>query len=335
MTIKRQDDQVLRFRKRIIYIFGSIGLLSVSFNLIVGILTPDTDSNNKLVRLVVAVGGLFLWPPLLVLGRFNKIRQAGVLFCFIGALLVSVSQYYLSTDLFIPILYVLVIIMASTLIRPVATAFYGLMLVLLSGGINIWLISHLPTSTPEAVISTRWINSFILFAVLLASTGLLYSFSDTLGRVSGSFRRQADELARLNATLQRQREVESQIAAQIRDLTGTLSQVFTVQNSTGQRQAVIISDVAATTQELDAAARRIADNALSVATVAEKAQRSVEVGQEAAYQGVNAIAAMRERVQDISHNMRTLTFQLERSTRSSVSSGRLPTRLICWLLTLR
>jgi methyl-accepting chemotaxis protein len=123
---------------------------------------------------------------------------------------------------------------------------------------------------------------------------------------------QATEFTRLNTDLQSLRQLEAATAQQVNHLASMLSRIYRQHDFTSQEQAELVRQVAVTIQEMDAATRRIAENAMTVATVAEKAQHNAEVSQQAAYQGAEAISAVGQRVQDISENMRILTLQIER-----------------------
>lgn len=300
-------DYSLRFRKQVMYGFSVAGFIGNSFYLFLAFQLNLITGPQAPVRIATNITILVLWIVLAILTRYNKLTWAGSLFCVVATIGVSASFLNGGLDFYAPVLYFVVVAMAAAYLSPATTAFYGVLCTTLYISISVWLISRLPIAPAE-----KGVNVALLSLALLALTGLLYGFSRNLGNLLRSSRQKTEELARLNSILQYQRQEDVQIAAQISRLTVLLNEIFEEQNENSQRQATTVSEVATTSQELDAAARKIADNAFSVATVAEKAERSVAIGQQAAYQGVGAIGAMRERVQDISDNMRTLNQQIER-----------------------
>lgn len=304
------NQQIVKYQKRMIFFFGGFASLASITGVIMILLgvVPTVDQSSWLG---LTVASAVLWIILMGLAYFNKVFLVGILFCISSTSVIGVAHRVLPADYNIYVFYLLNLVLATTFISPLASGLYGLGLMILFVGISVWNI-YSPLQVSHLMTDALWYNTILFGAVLFCCAILLFTFNSALSRLLQSFRGQAEELSRLNTTMQRQRDLEGQIILQVSDLTSALGLVFREQNDTTQRQSNIISDVATTTQELDAAARRIADNALSVATVAEKAQRSVEVGQQAAYQGVTSIAAMRERVHDISENMRTLTSQIDR-----------------------
>ena len=310
METNRQGPQIAVYQRQMVFVFGFSSWLGslLDFILIWQNVVP-TSEQDTWIRLGIANAAL--WLVLMGLAFFNRVALVGISFCVLSTLLTAYAQRILPPDYSIYVLHLLSLVLATTFITPIASGLYGVALTVVFVGVSAWNITD-PLSASAVPTDTLWFNTIGFGIVLFGAAALLVTFNSALSRLLQSFRSQAEEMARLNSTMQRQRDLEGQIILQVSDLTSALSLVFREQNDTTQRQSNIISNVATTTQELDAAARRIADNALSVATVAEKAQRSVEVGQQAAYQGVTSIAAMRERVSNISENMRTLTMQIER-----------------------
>jgi methyl-accepting chemotaxis protein len=258
---------------------------------------------------------IILFVALFVLTFLDRVTLAGWVFCSVATLSLSFSMFnqsspnqYIGLESYVSTVFILIIVVAAAFISPFAAILFGTITTTAYISISSYLIGQLPGPVP----ALRGANVAILALVMVGTTVLLFGFSSSLGRLLRAARAQTDELGWLNRTLQHQRQLQAQTARQINELTASLSVIFREQNNASQVQATMVNDVASTTQELDATARKIADNALSVATIAEKAQKSVEVGQQSAFQGVGAISAMRERVQAINDSMRTLDQQIER-----------------------
>jgi methyl-accepting chemotaxis protein len=305
-----KTDYVTVFRKRVLYAFCTMGLIGTTVNLI-GTLSGLTTSNALTIpRILNNVLLLAMFSGVIILTRRGKLELGATIFCGVGTFGTTLALLNLGETVFpaLPVIYLLTIVMAATFTSPLITSIFGTICVLAYLGLNIYLISQSTTPVPVE----RGTNIAIFTLMLVSTTGLLAGFSYSLNRLLRDTRQQTDLLTRLNRGLQKQRNMQGNISHQIKSLTQTLDTLFEEQTSTNMEQTSLVSEVATTTQQLDAAARRIADNALSVATVAEKAQKSVELGQQAAQQSVTSIATMRERVQDINENMNTLNQQIER-----------------------
>lgn len=313
--MKQETDYISQFRKRVMYFFSGLGLIGTIVSLVGGFF-PVTQAGEINVRsLLIIIILIVLFLVLFVLTRLNRVTLAGWVFCTVATLTMSFSMFnqtgpdqYIGLDSYISSIFLLIIVVAAAFISPFAAILFGIITTAAYIAISSYLISQLPGPVP----ALKGTNVAILALVMVGTTVLLFGFSNSLGRLLRAAREQTGELGRLNRTLQHQRQLQAQTARQINELTASLSVIFREQNSASQVQATMVNDVASTTQELDATARKIADNALSVATIAEKAQKSVEVGQQSAFQGVGAISAMRERVQAINDSMRTLDQQIER-----------------------
>lgn len=315
MAIADAKDYVNNYRKRIFYIICSLGLVGIIVNLSFGFFSSNLTQTQTTGRVINSTLLIIMFMGCLALTRINRVSWAAMIFCTMGTLgtTFGIFNYSLNNPLaglesFFSIFYIVIVVVAYTFITPLAGAIFGSVGLVFYLSITTFIIIQSPVNVP----AEKGVNIAIFSLILFSITGLLYGFSENLSRMARETRQQSEQLNRLNRFLQKQRSMESQLSHRINELTGTFTLVFSEQNLTSQEQSNLISDVATTTQELDAAARRIADNALSVATVAEKAQRSIEVGQQAAYQGVTTIASMRERVTDINESMRTLNQQIER-----------------------
>ncbi len=307
MVLRPEENFILDFRKRVLYTFATMGVIGNIVNLAGGFFSVSSDQ-QQLSRLGINAALLVMWIILIFLARRNRVELAAMIFCTFSTISTSLGYANIGLEVYTPVFYFLPIVIAAAFLRPSATLFYGLLTTALYIGVSAWLIANSSASVP----ASQGANIAILALILIATMILLFGFSSSLGRLLRAAQHQTAELARLNTVLQHQRQTDGETAHQVNELTSTLSVLFHEQDLTNQEQATMVAQVATTTQELDAAARKIADNALSVATVAEKAQRSVEVGQQAAYRGVSAISLIRQRVQDISDNMRTLNQQIER-----------------------
>lgn len=305
-----RTDYITVFRKRILYAFCTMGLIGTFVNIGGSIFVANFSSTFTPTRMLNNLLLVAMFIGVIILTRRGKIGLAAIIFCAVGTF--GTSLAFLSVDINVfsalSVLYLLIIVVAATFTSPLATGIFGAICISSYLGVNIYLLANSGTPVP----TERGTNIAIFTLMLFAVTGLLSGFSYSLNRLLRDTRQQTDLLTRLNRGLQKQRNMQGNISHQIKSLTQTLDTLFEEQTNTNLEQTNLVGEVAMTTQQLDAAARRIADNALSVATVAEKAQKSVELGQQAAQQSVTSIATMRERVQDINDNMKTLNQQIER-----------------------
>jgi methyl-accepting chemotaxis protein len=313
--MKQETDYISQFRKRVMYFFSVLGLIVTIVSLGGGFISLDQGGIINIRNLIVNIIIIVLFVALFILSWFDQVTLAGWVFCSVVTVTMSFSMFnqtgpdqYVGLESYISSVFIIIIVVAAAFISPLAAILFGIITTSAYVSISIYLISLLPGPVP----ALKGVNVAILALVMIGTTVLLFGFSNSLGRLLRSAREQTDELGWLNHALQQQRQIQAQTARQINELTASLSVIFRKQNNASQVQANMVNNLASTTQELDATARKIADNALSVATIAEKAQKSVEVGQQSAFQGVGAISAMRERVQAINDSMRTLDQQIER-----------------------
>jgi methyl-accepting chemotaxis protein len=306
--MQEQLNYTHQFRKGTMYTIAVLGFFGNLAQLAWQFFGENLSPDQQITRLIIDLLVILLMLILFWLTYKNQVMAAAWVFCTVSTITLSVTLFNLGLVSYFPVLYVLVIVIAATFISPRSSIFFGSVVTGLFVGISFWKVSRLPSPVSVDI----WANLAILTLVLIISTIILSGFSRSLGRLIHSVTQQANELARLNQNLQHLRQVEATTAQQVNHLTGTLSAIFKEQDLTSQEQARMVRQVAVTTREMDTAARKIADNAITVAAVADKAQRNAEVSQQAAYQGATAISAVRQRVQDISENMRVLTLQIER-----------------------
>ncbi len=299
-------DHELRFRKPVMYTFGILAVIGNTVNLLGSFFENASSSSQRVSFLssntiIIAVG-----LAMIGLTRFGKVKWAALLFCSIGTASVSFNLVKLGPDSLITTFYIVIIVIAAAIISPRAAVFYAIVILGLYISLSVWLISQMPAPVPPQ----KGASVAILSLVIIATTGLLYTFSNSLGQVVLATRQQAEELRRLNQTLQQQQTLEAHTARQISVFTGTLSNLLQEQALTSQTQSTMVTEVAVASQELDAVARKIAENARAVASTAGQAQDSIQLGQRVAAQGVGAIATMRQRVQEINENMHMLNEQI-------------------------
>ncbi|MDB5081837.1 MAG: hypothetical protein JWP00_3761 [Chloroflexi bacterium] len=306
--MQEQLNYTQQFRKSAIYALVVLGLMGSLVQFVWHFFWDNPSSEPQLIRLALNLVLVLVMISLCWLTLTNKLVQAALVFCIVSTFTLSIYLVNLSLDSYFPVLYGLVILIAATLLNPRSSIFFGALVTVLYVAINTWKISQ--SARPVPVESGA--NTVILALVLIIATIILSGFSSSLGKLIYSVTHQANELARLNQNLLHLRQVEATTAQQVNELTGKLSMIFKEQDLTTQQQATMVHQVAVTTQEMDTSVRKIAENALTVAVVADKAQRNAEVSLQAAYQGATAISAVRQRVQDISENMRVLTMQIER-----------------------
>ncbi|HEX2913460.1 MAG TPA: methyl-accepting chemotaxis protein [Chloroflexia bacterium] len=297
------------FGKPVMAAFGLLAIIAGIAELSLALFFNSSSFNNgNQAQIVLALLLLLTGLVVLVLLGLNKLNQAAFLFCASGLIFTTVAVGVAGLDSLVPVLYFLVLVVAAALLSPLAVLLFGLSGTVCYVGISFWLISRLPAPLPL----DKSINILLLSLVLSLASLLLAWFSRNLRHLIYSAEKQVREISELNQALQSHRRSEAVTARQVSELSGMLSELIREQDTSSYEQTRMVTDMAATTQELEAAARRIADSAMSVATVAEKAQHSVEAGQSVASQGVEAIELLRERVQEINLNMQGLSRQLAR-----------------------
>jgi methyl-accepting chemotaxis protein len=294
-----------KLRKRAILTISLLALLgnisSVGL-VIIGITGRFDPVRNSGSIAIVSVSILAI-----ILALFDRVATAATLFCLVAVGAISLAVNHNGIISPSAILYFLVIIVSGLLISPIAEIVFGLLSAGSYLGVAIYLISNTPN--PPASYGS---NVALVTAVLIITSSVLFLFTNNLNRIASSARSQAEELEKANRLLMSRRELELETTHQVGQLSETLGELFSKQSTANEEQVELISEVASTTQELDAAARRIANNALSVSTMAEKALKSAEAGQHAALDGVDAIGSLRTRVENIAQSVRYLNNQIER-----------------------
>jgi methyl-accepting chemotaxis protein len=304
--MQEQTTYNLEFRKRTMFtlvglsLAGALGVLTWLF------MGSDPFEADTLLGMGYCLVIILVMAGLLWLTFYNRLVLAALVFCSLWS--VSISYSLLNYDLltYFPVLYLAVILVACTYLSPRGAFFFGTLVTVLY--VAVCVVKANRGNTESGLF---W-DTVLLTLILFGATIILAGFRGSLKRLFNSVSRQADEFTRLNGDLQHLRQIEAVTAQQVNHLASMLSRIYREQDETAQEQAEMVRSVAVTTQEMDTATRRIAENALTVASVADKAQRNAEVSQQAAYQGAAAISAVRQRVQDISENMRILTLQIER-----------------------
>lgn len=299
------EDYNLRVRKRVIITVAILTILGQG--VYVGYQSYNLGQKFTLERLTASGPVIVVAFIALLLSIFNRVRVAGYLYCLVGVFGVSYGVYSFGINTIIPILYLMVIIIAGVLITPTAVIIFGGLSTLAYVGVSIYSISRM--TNPDS--SLGYYTALAATIIIIASSAL-YLFSSNLSKIAASARQQAEELRRANQRLITQRQLEIETNIQISNLSDLLAQISHQQNLSTTEQVNLVTEVASTTQELDAAARRIANNALTVSTMAEKALKSAEQGQSAAQDGVMAIAGLRARVENITQSVRYLNSQIER-----------------------
>lgn len=304
--MQEQPIYNLEFRKRTMFTLVGVSLTAALAALIRLIMGSNPLEAGSLLSMgyclaIIVVMGALLW-----LTYYHRLVIAALVFCSVWS--VSISYSLLNYDLlaYFPVLYLAVILVACTFLSPRGAFFFGILVTALYVAVSI------VKANQGKIESDMFWDTVLLALVLLGATIILAGFRGSLKRLFNSVARQADEVTRLNGDLQHLRQLEAVTAQQVNHLASLLSRIYRQQDVTAQEQAELVRQVAVTTHEMDTSTRRIAENAITVASVADKAQRNAEVSQQAAYQGAAAISAVRQRVQDISENMRILTLQIER-----------------------
>ncbi len=295
----------LRLRKRLIYTVALLTILGNGIRVGVQIYNTGTfDASKSIGTISISLAAIIA----ILLTAFNRIRVAGSIFGVVGVFGVSAGIYTTNLNNSIPILYIMIIIISGALIAPFAALIFGILSTASYLGVAIYLISNIPGKAPIELGS----NVALVGTVLIVSSFVLFLFNNSLSRIAAEGRVQAEELRRTNEQLLLQREAELGTNQQIQDISEQLGIIFEKQNEATEEQVMLVNEVASTTQELDAAARRIANNALTVSTMAEKALKRAEAGQGAALDGVMAITSLRSRVENITQSVRYLNSQIER-----------------------
>ena len=304
--MQEQATYNLEFRRRTLFFLTGASLLAALFALI-----WELMDNNPFQGLALTVMGYSLLIIFIMLGLMwltynNRVVAAALVYCLVASASISYCLLNFNLLALFPTLYLAVILVASVYLSPQGGLTFGIFVTALYVGITIL------KGSPQGDTGQLFWNTVLLSLVMLGATFILSGFRGSLRRLFLGVAQQATEFTRLNADLQSLRQLEAATAQQVNHLASLLSRIYRQHDETSQEQAELVRQVAVTIQEMDAAARRIAENAMTVATVAEKAQRNAEVSQQAAYQGAEAISAVGQRVQDISENMRILTLQIER-----------------------
>ncbi|MEI7554969.1 methyl-accepting chemotaxis protein [Candidatus Chlorohelix sp.] len=283
----------------ILTIIGNVTPLAVNF--------LNNDGSINIGRISGSLGIVFIAILAIILIRYNRVELAGIFYCTIGLLSVTFGVYNGGLSSNIPILYFVIIVVAGAIISPIAVFIVGIASSLAYLVVAIYLLSQVQNPAPSYGISIALVSS-----ILILGSAVLYIFSFTLDRIATSARHQANELKDANERLLEQRKLEIETSLQINVLSEALAELFKRQNTATEEQVLLVNEVASTSNELDAAARRIANNALSVSVIAEKALKSAQTGQEAAQDGVTAIATLRNNVENITYSVRYLNTQIER-----------------------
>jgi methyl-accepting chemotaxis protein len=243
----------------------------------------------------------------IILTWYNRVELAGIFYCTFGLISVTFAVYNGGLSSNAPMLYFVIIVVAGAIISPIAVLVVGFASSFSYLIIALYLLNQIENPT-----STYGTNIALISSILIIASAVLYIFSFALDRIASSARYQANELKDANERLLEQRDLEIETSRQINVLSEALAELFKRQNTATEEQVLLVNEVASTSNELDAAARRIANNALSVSVIAEKALKSAQTGQEAAQDGVTAIATLRNNVENITYSVRYLNTQIER-----------------------
>lgn len=296
----------LTFRKRTMYSLAGLSLVAALVGLIVFFMRNNSFEAASLLGMGYCLLVVFTMGGLLWLAYFDRVVVAALIYCTVGCASLSVSLLNFDLADYFPVLFVGVLIVAGTFLSPRGAFFYGVFITGLFVGVSIARANQ-GRGDPDMF----W-NCVLLAGILLGTTFVLTGFRGSLRRIMLRAISQTGEVNRLNSDLQHLRQLDATTAQQVNHLAAKLSRIYRQQDETAQDQAELVRQVAVTTHEMDTATRRIAENAVTVASVADKAQRNAEISQQAALQGAATISAVRQRVQDISENMRILTLQIER-----------------------
>ena len=304
--MQEQTIYNLEFRKRTMFTLAGLSLTGAMAALIWQFMGSNPFKADALLGMgyclvIIVIMAAVVWQT-----YYHRLVTAALVFCSVWG--VSISYSLLNFDLlaFFPVLYLAVILVGCTFLSPRGAFLFGILVTV------VYVAVSISRANQGKIESDMLWNTALLTLVLLGATIILAGFRGSLKRLFNSVSQQAEEFTRLNGDLQHLRQLEAVTAHQVNHLASLLSKIYRQQDKTAREQAELVRQVAATTDEMDTATRRIAENALTVASVADKAQRNAEVSQQAAYQGAEAISAVRQRVQDISENMRILTLQIER-----------------------
>jgi methyl-accepting chemotaxis protein len=304
--MQEQTTYNLDFRRRTLFFLTGASLVAALFALIWELMENDPFQGPALAVMGYALLVIFIMAGLVWLTYKNRVVAAALVYCLVASASISYCLLNFNLLAFFPTLYLVVILVAGVYLSPQGGLTFGIFVTALYVGITIL------RGSPQGDTGQLFWNTALLALLMVGATFILGGFRGSLRRLFLGVEQQATEFTRLNSNLQDLRQLEAATAQQVNHLASLLSRIYREHDFTSQEQAELVRQVAVTIQELDTATRRIAENAMTVATVAEKAQRTAEVSQQAAYQGAEAISAVGQRVQDISENMRILTLQIER-----------------------
>jgi hypothetical protein len=294
-----------RLCRKLILFLGLFGLFSVVTSLtLTSIGRPSEFATGSIDSVLVGVVIL----AMVISTLLDRINLAALAWGF-GMPVVTTWTVYdtgFASEIFG--LLLVVILVSGTLLLPRLVAVSGMLELVLFIVASTALVIQNTTFQNAAQIRTMLVNALFILFVTIVMTLLDNGMLQILQRIQS----QTIQLEQANHGLRKRQIVQQETSQQIRSLTGTLSTVFQDQTNLTDAQVDLVNNVGAIAQQLDSAARRIADSALSVATVAEKALKSVEAGRRTADDSTQAILALRNRVEMITESVRALANQIER-----------------------
>lgn len=292
--------------KKLILVLGGFAIAASIASFFVTLFTLTNEDFISSIPFYVIIG--FIIATMLIFTLLNKLQLAATVWAFTMPVAINWIIYASNFEVDIFPVLTLILIIASVLLPPRIVFISGVLELAFFVLISVaQLLNPLPNIFNDLLRSIILNSFFIMFATVVTS-----ALDEGMLRVVRRSEKQAQELQEANERLKQQQQQQQQTGLQISELASTLSTVFHEQNSTAQEQVTLVSDVAGVAQQLDYAARRIADSALAVATVAERALKSVEIGRKTAEDGTQAIILLRTRVENITESMRNLNNQIER-----------------------
>lgn len=158
-------------------------------------------------------------------------------------------------------------------------------------------------------------HKYVPLMYLVAVGQLSLILSVTNARLNYLFRRNEEQATRLveaNAALSRSTAAQLRLSEQLQAAAGELSSGAIAQASSASEQAAAMMEVSVTVEQLNQTAQQIADAAAAVATAAEQTMTSATRGQDAVRDSIIGMALIKQRVNDITSRILTLS---ERSQR--------------------
>jgi methyl-accepting chemotaxis protein len=265
------------------------------------LLATITTPGQITVGAAIALGAAFVlslacyW-----LGKQGRVQLAA--YIFFAGLFVAISFYVADpgnkiSDLIVaPILYILIVLPAGYVIHPLASFIVTTLAAL-------YIAGYLTLAPPAAYSgyedqASFWSNVVLAFALSYILSAVAWVFSQGIRHALYQARQQTGDLQEVALELEQKRQIQAAIGQQILDLAERLTQYSSSQARGSSRQAAAITQVSSSVEELESAAREIADNASIVDQAARQTLQGAQEGQEIVLMNNESMARLDAKAQD-------------------------------------